>query len=149
MPDSVLIVKKRVPQASAVILTARIKDVDTEQPITATDIAAARLRVYDITQKPPVLIVPGTYVGAPEDYDGDNLNPSNIILPSLNTGYLSEDAEGYNFRLNLDGQAYLPDGGTVYRIEIRWTPAAEGAHIHYPPIFELTTIPVYSEQEQA
>jgi hypothetical protein len=135
-----IITKGRVIENSAVTLTARIRNADDYgTPTTPADISTIRLRVYDLTADPDgVLVVPA---GASLPYTGTDLDPADVFLASLNTGYMADDADGFNFRLDLDG-SYFPDGDKTYRVECLITPLAADA---YYRLWELKTLNVYSE----
>lgn len=130
MPTTELVTKGKIIENSAVILTSRLINANTGSPIVPANVSSINLEVWDTTS------ADGTEVGTAVDLD-----PADVILPSLNTGYLSDDPTGYNLRIDLSGDNF-PDGGKVYRVEVKVTPTTGDPWYR---LWELTTLNVYSE----
>lgn len=129
-----LVTKAKTISASATVLLARIVGADGA-PIVQADISSILMKVFDTSTSPPTLVNTG----------GTSLVVADVISNTLQTdptGLLWTDATGYNFSHELNGHTYTPGDSITYRVELKFTPTT-GEPFYV--LFELTTIPVYSE----
>lgn len=139
MANTVLTVKGKVREDSAFIVTARLRQAnDAGTPTVPANISSVTLKVWDTTTPAtPTLVVP---TGATLPYTGTALDPADVFLPTLNTGYLASDDDGFNFRADLHG-SYVPEGGHKYTAEFLIVPVS-GDPFNFA--VELTAVETYS-----
>jgi hypothetical protein len=129
MASTDTLTKSKVIEDSAAIFTARFRKADdVGTPVVAADITSVRLRVYDTTTPTGTLVVPDGE--DPDTYDGTDIDPADVFIGTLNTGYLSDDDTGFNFRCDLHG-SHFPEGSKVYRVEFCIVP------VDADPIYRL------------